>query len=345
MGGSKALELRHDGKTYRASNRDVFFRWAREHRISIDDSYRVAGTDKWIPVSANRELSLILDPENWWKVTMGTKTYVASDWDTIIRWAREGRLSTEVKIEGPKTPPGGILGKASPELSPFLREWRPEDPDMQPVRIRFDQRIYVPGSVETLREWIAQSRVPMEAEVSLSGDEWKPVTECGHFSPDLWPSEPEQESDTPKDAGNEEEPVPQEPEQPAENAPPETAPPEESAQPGENLYRITTSYGETYELTDPQEVRSLLKRKRISSFDEITHPDLPGGSMFISEFMDSRLSSGPAGILLWILTALFAAAGAAGIVLQKPDQQWMLIGGIASLVIALLLLIRTVWKK
>jgi hypothetical protein len=352
MGEERAVELRHEGKTYRAAGRDVFFKWAREHRISTDDSYRVAGTDKWIPVTANSELNALLDPENWWKVRMGGKTYVAPDWETIVKWAQDGRLSTDVQIEGPKTPPGGILGKASPELSPHLREWSHDDPERQPVRIRFDGRTFIPGDVKTLQQWIRESRVPMEAQVMTDGEEWEPITECADFSKDLWP-----DAESITDAGPGERP----PSDRGHSAPPEKAGPERTvrtgegtdenpetraeAREGDRLYRISTSYGEDYVFEDPSEIRDLLKKKRIHGFDEIKHPALPGGVMFVSEFAREFLPRSSTSILLGVLAAVFGAAGAAAIVFQRQGAQWMLIGGIASLVIALILIVRIIWKR
>ena len=356
----KAVELRHDGKTYRADNRDVFFKWAREHRISLDDSYRIAGTDKWIPVTANNELNILLDPENWWKIKMGGKTFVAPDWDAIVKWAKEGRLSVDVQIEGPKTPPGGILGKASTELSPYLREWVADDPDKKPVRLRFDDRIFIPGNVDTLKKWILESRVPMEAEVSIQGEVWQPVVDCGYFEEDLWPTEASlMSADKSKELISRTKPprsadVPQPPESdkpktrdPAfregiEGDQTDTAP---AADGQEKLYRITTTYGEDYVFENPEEVLSLLKRKRIHSFDEVRHPDLPDGLMFVSEYIREFIPKKGPFILLVILTVLFGAAGVAAIVFQQPNAQWMLISGIASLVIALVLLIRIIWKR
>ena len=363
MGETKAIELRHDGKTYRAGNRDVFFKWAREHRVTLDDSYRIAGTDKWIPVTANNELNILLDPENWWKLKMGGKTYVASDWDAIVKWAHEGRLSVDVQIEGPKTPPGGILGKASTELSPYLREWVPDDPDRKPVRLRFDDKTFVPGNVDTLKKWIQESRVPMEAEVSIQGEDWMPVPDCGYFEVELWPIEASLDSaDKSKKPGSRTKP----PKLDDESGPPETdklevrdkeesgyregtsgetasVSPEENGQ--QKPYRIITTYGENYVFEYPEEVHSLLKKKKIHSFDEIRHPDLPDGVMFVNEYLREYMPTRGLSILLITLSVLFGAAGVAAIVFQQPGEQWMLIGGIASLVIALMLLVRIIWKR
>lgn len=363
MGEDKAIELRHDGKTYRAGNREIFFKWAREHRISLDDSYRIAGTDKWIPVTANNELNILLDPENWWKVKMGGKTFVASDWDAIVKWAQEGRLSVDVQIEGPKTPPGGILGKASPELSAYLREWVPDDPERKPVRLRFDDRTFIPGNVETLRKWIQESRVPMEAEVSIQGEDWQTVSDCGYFGKEIWPTEASMKSGKKtKNSISRAKP----PKASYTSEPPETDKPEphnkgesiygqgtgvEAAEVApkldrqDKLYRITTTYGEYYSFEHPEEVLSLLKKKRVHNFDEIRHPSLPDGVMFVNEYLHEYLPSSGTSTLLVMLVVLFGVAGAMAIVFQQQNEQWMLIGGIVSVVIALMLLIRILWKR
>jgi len=363
MSETKAIELRHDGKTYRAGNRNAFFKWAREHRISLDDSYRIAGTEKWIPVTANNELNILLDPENWWKIKMGGKIYVAPDWDSIVKWAKEGRLSIDVQIEGPKTPPGGILGKASPELSGYLREWIPDDPDKKPVRLRFDDRIFIPGNVDTLKKWILDSRVPMEAEVSIQGEVWQPVADCGYFEKELWPVEAPQ---MPADESKKPASLIVPPRSSKASEPPETDMPRTREKNGsidrdgarretaeivprtdrqENLYRITTTYGEEYIFEDPEEILTLLKKNKIHSFDEIRHPDMPDGLMFISEYLREYMPKKRSLILLVILTVIFGSAGAAAIIFQQHNAQWVLIGGIASLVVALMLLIRIIWKR
>jgi len=351
MSENKAVELRHDGKTFRAGSREIFFRWAREHRISIDDSYRIAGTEKWIPVTANNELNILLDPENWWKIKMGGKTYVASDWDSIVKWAKEGRLSVDVQIEGPKTPPGGILGKASTELSPYLREWIPDDPDQKPLRIRFDSRTFIPGEIDTLKNWIRESRIPVEAEVSIQGEDWQLITDCGLFDNDLWPTEASlnaQDKSGQPDAVSDSPPVRDEPplaETPGQMPEVENADRDDSTDEQQKPYRITTTYGEDYVFTDPEEILSLLKRKRVNSFDEVKHPDLPDGAIFVSEFMREFMPHRKASIILIILAVLFGCAGTASIVFQQQDAQWMLAAGITSLAVSLILLIRIIWKK
>ena len=365
MAVKKAVELRHEGKTYRADSRETFFRWVREHRVSRDDSYKVTGTDKWIPVTANRDLETLLDPDNWWKIKMGSNTYIAPDWDTILKWAKEGRLSTEVQIEGPKTPPGGILGKASPELAPHLRELAPEEQEEAQVRLRFDGRTFLPGNIDTLRKWIKESRVPVEAEVSLPGEEWRSVSECGYFEKELWPDAavesaendipavPESIFEPPGAGMTSESPSAVEPDEPGEVISPDSTESqahaieiiEETDEDKEIPYRIRTTYGEDYTFEQPYDVMTLLKRKRINNFDEIRHPNLPDGAMSVSEFIEVRhLKSGPFLVFL-ILAIVFGATGVVALVFQNQDAQWMMIGGIAALVIAFILLVRVIWKK
>ncbi len=346
MGEERAVELRHDGKIYRAPNRKVFFRWAREHRISGDDSYRVAGSGKWIPVTAHKELRALLNPENWWKVKMGGKTYVAPDWDTIVVWAHEGRLSSDVQVEGPKTPPGGILGKASPELSPYLRNRMYDEQGKKPVKVRFDGKVYVPGDMETIRKWIKESRIPMEAQVLIDGDNWQPILESGYFSRDIWPV-----NDPGETLRKDGPPVPSAA-SPGIDAPAAAVKtPDRKYVEGNNIeekdgfYRISTSYGNDFVLDDPGEIRRLLKNRRINGFDEVRHPDLPGGRMFVSEFVKEYLPRG-SGIVTGILTGVFAAAAAAGIFLFfEEGEQWMLIGGGTSLVMAVVFAVRLIWKR
>ncbi|MCK5064027.1 MAG: hypothetical protein KAQ97_02020 [Candidatus Fermentibacteraceae bacterium] len=365
MATKKAVELRHEGRTYRADSRETFFKWAKEHRISRDDSYRIAGTEKWIPVTSNSELEMLLDPDNWWKIKMGSNTYIAPDWDTIVKWAKEGRLSTEVQIDGPKTPPGGILGKASPELTPHLRELAPEEPEETQVRLRFDGRTFLPGNIDTLRRWIKESRIPFEAEVSLPGGDWQSISDCQYCEKELWPDaavEPA-ESDIPAVSESKFEP-------PDTGIIPESPPVaeideseevissdngESQAHAFENIeetdedegipYRIRTTYGEDYSFEQSSEVMSLLNRKRIHSFDEIRHPDLPEGTMSVSEFIEVyRLKRGTYFVFL-ILAIVFGLAGTAALVFQKQDAQWMMIGGIAALSIAFIMLVRVIWKR
>lgn len=365
MATRKAVELRHKGRTYRADSRETFFKWAKEHRISRDDSYRVAGTEKWIPVTANSELEMLLDPDNWWKIKMGSNTYIASDWDAIVKWAKEGRLSTEVQIEGPKTPPGGILGKASPELTPHLRELVPEEPEEAQVRLRFDGRTFLPGNIDTLRRWIMESRVPVEAEVSLPGEEWQSVSECQYCENELWPDAAVEsaESDIPAVPESKFEPpeagIISESPSVAETDESEEVIPLDSTESQANVfeiveetdddeeipYRIRTTYGEDYSFEQPSDVMSLLNRKRIHGFDEIRHPDLPEGSMSVSEFIEVYHLKGGSILVFLILAIVFGLTGAAALVFQKQDAQWMMIGGIASLAIAFIMLVRVIWKR
>jgi hypothetical protein len=220
------------------------------------------------------------------------------------------------------------------------------DSEKQPVRVRFDGKTFIPGDIETLERWIRESRIPLEAEVSVSGDEWRMITECQEFSQEMWPIE---EPDT-GSALAEEPPSGGKLTEPPESSPPRPStesPVMEMQQPEDNesLYRISTSYGEDYVFDDPLEVRRMLKRKKIHGFDEIRHPALPGGVMFVSEFIREYLPGKGANVVMWILTVVLMLAGVAAIVFQQQDRQWMLIGGIAALAVALVLLVRLIWKK
>jgi len=117
---------------------------------------------------------------------MGDKTYTAPDFETVVRWTREGRLASDAVIEGPRTPPGGVLAQGLPRLSPFLRPPMATGDDTPP-RLRIDKVEYHPGDLDTIRTWIADSRVPVDAEISMAGGPWEPITECGAFEPETWP--------------------------------------------------------------------------------------------------------------------------------------------------------------
>ena len=363
MSEVRAVEVRHEGRIHRADSMETLLSWAREHRLSREDHYREAGTDQWLPVISHEGLDRLLDPENWWTLKMGGCEYVAPDWETVVRWTREGRLTEDVQIEGPKTPPGGILGKASPELAPYLRECEPEEPEIIPPRLMFDGRTYLPGDLDTIRTWITESRVPLEAMISIDNGQWQPVTGCGHFEEGLWPTEAlEAQSDAEKapeveGAGQQEDTRsetaeavdvevtskenPLSIEEEDVDGDPDTlnADEEDPSEP----YRITTTFGEDYVLRQAREVSSLLRRKKIHSFDEVRHPSLPEGTMFVNEFievMDLRKGSGA---LLYTLGSIFVVGGAA-LFLLRGTTQWMMYGGIAAAAVGLGLFLWGVFK-
>jgi hypothetical protein len=346
MSGEQALEVRRDGRIYRAGGMEMLLQWAREHRISLEDHYRVAGTEPWLPVNGEQALSSLLDPENWWTLKMGGRTFIAPDWDTVVLWTREGRLTEDVQITGPKTPPGGILGKASPELAPYLREPVPEEPEVSPPRLRFDGRSFLPGDLDTVRKWIGESRVPLEAEISIDGGDWTRLRDTGLFPDDLWPSE-----------ATEEEPHLrlQQPVQEPFAEPRTVVVGQDAASTGipsgdrapdlveEEPYRVTTTFGEDFIFHQPVEILKLVSRKKVHGFNEIRHSDLPGGSMFVGEFIETMNLKKPSSALFWTLMILFAAAAVAGIVLSRGTG-WMLYAGIGAAAVSVAFLAGALWK-
>ena len=137
-----AYEVMHAGRVHRAASMDTVLRWARERRITGEDSYRKAGEDRWNRVADHSALAEILDPSTWWTVKMDDREYTAPDFETVVEWTREGRVSTEAVIEGPRTPPGGVLASGLPGLAPFLREPPAREPSEEPPRVRIDGREY-----------------------------------------------------------------------------------------------------------------------------------------------------------------------------------------------------------
>ena len=334
MAESSAYEVRHKGRIYRASDRDTLHAWARELRISANDLMRKAGGEEWHPVSDDQQLAELLSPESWWHVTIDGETYTAPDFDALVRWAREGRLTTDAEIEGPRTPPGGVLASGLPRLAPYLKE-PPNREGEEPPRLSIDGREYLPGDTETLRGWIQQSRVPPEAEICLSGGDWEPIGECGLFEPELWPEgawgqppedaepeEPEEEPSKPSNTTEDREGT----EAPEEEAPPSTEPPEENGVPAEvpgfeeegveeedgeedfQPYVIETLQGR-FEASAPKRVKDLLSKKQVHTFDRVVHPELPDGECSVEEFLSMK-GLGRSYLWVWILIVVLLAAAA-----------------------------------
>jgi hypothetical protein len=342
MSGERAIEVRSAGKIYRASGMEMLLQWAREHRVSLGDHYRVAGTEPWLPVSGDQALSSLLDPENWWTLKMGGSTFIAPDWETIVLWTREGRLTEDVQITGPKTPPGGILGKASPELAPYLREPVPEEPEVTAPRLRFDGRSFLPGDLETVKKWIAESRVPLEAEISIDGGDWAPLRETSRFPESLWPAEAAE-----ADSRHLQQPSHDAPAEPPagtmEPDPPLTGMPASAQESADEPYRVTTTFGEDYLFHQPGEILKLVSKKKVHSFNEILHSGLPGGSMFVGEFIETMNLHQRSSAILWIMTGLCAAGAVAGFVLSHLTG-WMLYAGGGAGVASVVLLVVTLRK-
>lgn len=60
--GNGAYELKHCGKIHRASDFDQLKNWIMESRVTGEDSFRLAGSEEWIPVLNEPEFASILDP-------------------------------------------------------------------------------------------------------------------------------------------------------------------------------------------------------------------------------------------------------------------------------------------
>jgi len=369
----KIYELKHDGERYRANGWVELLEWAINFHISLEDEYRQAGDDEWIPVADNVELTKILDPANWWTVTQKNGEFIAHDWETVLKWTRQGRLTKDVKIEGPQTPPGGMLGIASPELAPFLKDPVPDEPIVIPPKLRIDGREYLPGSMDALVEWIKNSRIPLETEISIDDGEWEPILECGEFEESLWPTEAVEardaaeeealfeeaaaEEETDEEETDEEETDEEETdeEETDEEETDEEETDEEETDEEDVListfasedvgpaepYIVITSTDEEYSLDTPQEVLALFKKKEIRSFDEVRHPDLPEGSMYVSDFveiMDIRSGISPGyfvgGIMCVVVAVLL-------FIFRDTSRYLMITGGVLSGIAALIFLFKS----
>ncbi len=185
MAESGAYELEHRGTIHRASGFDVLIRWAEDLRVDEADRFRPAGSDEWTPVMEEPRLRALLSPENHWKVRMASGEFTAGSFEIVVRWAQEGRLSTDAVVEGPRTPPGGVQASALPVLARRLVEPRSGDDELP--RLNIDGRIYPAPDVETVSRWISESRVPLDASISLAGGPWEPVASCGLFDLEKWP--------------------------------------------------------------------------------------------------------------------------------------------------------------
>jgi hypothetical protein len=334
MAESGAYELEHRGTVHRAADFDVLLKWAEDLRIDTADRFRPAGTEDWTPVKEEPRLNALLSPENHWKVRMASGDFTAGSFETVVRWAREGRISTDAVVEGPRTPPGGVLASALPALARQLVEPRPGDDELP--RLNIDGRIYPAPDVETISRWISESRVPLDASISLAGGPWEPVANCGLFDLEKWPHAALEDAGEPPEekagAASRRETAP-EPEPSAEpesfqpvpapgGARPDSGPgpqDEESGadtagedQQGPEPFRIITGSGLEYSCEDPAELLSMLRKRRVMEYDEVRHSSLPGGSASVGAVADLvRRGKGGRGIG-WKIAALvfLAAAGA-----------------------------------
>lgn len=323
MAVSGAFEIRREGRVYRAPSVEILVKWASERRISAADEIRSAGGGEWSRAADHPDLSKLLDPSNWWTVRMGDSSYTAPDFDTVVRWTREGRLTSDAVIEGPRTPPGGVLAQGLPRLSPFLRPAGAAGGETPP-RLRIDRIEYHPGDMETVKAWISESRVPVDAEISIAGGPWEPISECGALEPGSWPAgawgdrtpdEPEPSAAAAPSASTElspdrharPDPEPARVETEPRPGPPRTEPATGAGRPGPLQYRILSGRGEVV-AGSVSEIRSLLRRKRIHSFDEVLAPGLPEGRASVGAVLEGVGRGRRRGLPAWAVWLLVAAA-------------------------------------
>ncbi|MEA3265979.1 MAG: hypothetical protein U9P42_03430 [Candidatus Fermentibacteria bacterium] len=321
--GNGAYELKHCGKIHRASGFDQLKNWVMESRVTAEDSFRPAGSREWTPVLEEPEFASILDPDNQWVVTMSTGVFKTFSFETVVKWAAEGRITDDAVVEGPRTPPGGVKANALPALASDLRE--PPALRIDHPLVRIDGREFPAADTETIRKWIKESRVPVEAEISLKGKNWEPVSSCGLFDLEDWPAAAH--------GRIEEKYLPQMPEEPTKvfsekqkSAPheheEETAKsdlqfseildvdeedPEEISEEvkTEEIPYTVVSNSSEMTIESVKKIRSLLKKEMIFSYDEIKHPSITEETLSVGEYLDS-LRSPKKGPIFWLLLVLLA---------------------------------------
>ncbi len=323
--GSGAYELKHGGKIHRASEFSELKSWVLESRVTAEDSFRVAGSEEWLSIMDEPEFALILNPDSQWIITMKTGVFKAHQFETIVKWAEEGRITEDAVVEGPRTPPGGVKASALPALASNLRRQMNGKP-ARPV-LRIDGREFPATDVKIIRGWIKESRVPVEAEISLDGKAWESVSRCGLFDLEDWPlaahgrvedeSLPEMPEHSPGDTIESDKPVLQE-EQP-EGEKEATLP----GQPFSEIIDIAEEHDETQEvpytvisgdsevtIESAAKLKSLLRKRIIFSYDEVRHPSITEGTTSVGEFVES-LKSPKKSLMFWILLGVTGAVAAA----------------------------------
>ncbi|MCD4707413.1 MAG: hypothetical protein K8S62_06720 [Candidatus Sabulitectum sp.] len=321
--GSGAYELKHHGKIHRVSNLSELKDWILESRVTTEDSFRAAGSEEWLPVMTEPEFSSILKPDNQWIVTMETGVFKAYQFETIIKWAEEGRVTEDAVVEGPRTPPGGVKASALPALASNLRRQMSGRPP-RPV-LRIDGREFPAVNTETIRRWIEESRVPLEAEISLEGKDWEPVSSCGLFDLEDWPvaahgrveeeSLPEMPECSPGDTAESHEPILREEQPETEAILPEQPFREirditEEDDKAEEVPYIVISGDSEVTIESVAKLKSLIKKKVIFSYDQVRHPSITEETISVGELLDSFKSSKRSPIF-WILCGLAGVAAVA----------------------------------
>lgn len=319
---SGAYELNHRGSIHRASDFSQLLSWVKEYRVSAGDTYREAGTEEWLPVMSRREFASILNPDNQWSVSMASGVFRAPDFETVVGWAREGRVTEDAVVEGPRTPPGGVKAAALPAMAQHLKELPGREQNAPWIRI--DGRIYRSPDTDTVRSWIRESRVPVDSEFSLDGKNWEPVISCGLFDLEDWPdaAHGRVEEDYLPEMPASEEPSPPIEEAPPSGGPaggeeeetlPESAGEEESTDGRDKEYRkvlltVTTAENEIT-VESVSELKRLLRRRAIFSYDEISHPDNPDRTLSVGEYLEELRRAGKKKAF-WIWGSAAAAVAA-----------------------------------
>ena len=321
--GSGAYELKHRGKIHRASEFSELKKWVMESRVAAEDEFRVAGTEKWFPVLGEPEFAELLGPDSHWIARMASGEYKAHSFEIIVEWARQGRITDDAVVEGPKTPPGGVKATALPAIAPFLRK-QPAERRLRPV-IRIDGQQFTAPDTQTIKQWIKESRVPVEAEISLEGKDWEPVSNCGLFDLEDWP---------PAAHGRiEEDYLPEMPSSESVPEPVKISVPEESLEDEDETSVPEQTFREIREITEEADAQSqvpytvisgnsetavesitqlkhLLKKKMIFSYDEIKHPSITEETLSVGEFLEKQRSPG-GGLVLKLFLGVLAAAAVA----------------------------------
>lgn len=319
---SGAWELNHRSRIHRAPDFNHLMQWVKEYRVTSSDSFRKAGTEEWIPVMSRKEFASILNPDNQWAVSMHSGVFRVPVFEMLVKWAKEGRISDDAVVEGPRTPPGGVKASALPALAPHLKELPAEKPLI--VFLNIDGKQFTAPDTATVREWIRDSRVPVDSTISLDGKTWEPVSMCGLFDLEDWPRaahgrvEEEELPEMPepsavpvvKEEPPEEvpeiavEPVPEEPDSESETEP-------EAESSGDAFYTVLTGES-SINVESVSELKRLLKKRLIFTYDEIRHPSLSEESVSVGEYLEKMRKQGNRR-LWWIFTLPVLAAVAAGL--------------------------------
>lgn len=309
-----AYELNHRGRIHRASSFDELLGWVKEYRVSSKDTFREAGDEEWTPVLSRREFAAILNPDNQWSVSMASGVYRAPDFEILVAWAKEGRITEDAVVEGPRTPPGGVRATALPAMAPHLRKIPGKD---QAPWLKIDGRTFRAPDTETVRQWIRESRVPLEAEFSRDGKNWEPVSSCGLFDLEDWPRAahgaveedlPEMPSADEPPELTEEEAASEELDTPAEDASDDAGEVHEESGKAAGVPFTVISAESDITVESSAELRRLLKKRVIRSYDEIRHPSIKTESTSVGEYLDTLRKTGSRKAMWIVGPPLVAAA-------------------------------------